>query len=506
VKLTINVQVFEAGAKSIFFQFTPDGGGTSSVLYANLTPAGNPSCSGKNCVLTTALRAGTYGALVRTYDGPLVKGKPSGKRLSQDLDVPASTLKGAPPMNLALSGGLKSAEFLPKPGTVFAGSQKAGYTSPKCFAEQQIRVFGLTTSGYLVIGAGAPKPSLTSDSPNLVIALKQKGGNTFTVDQQGVPIANGVAHFTAKLTPKGKPSKTAIVKLTLGGNVCGVAVSWQVPSTSSGPMGLAADSNGLFWFTEFTGNKIGNVTTNGAFTEHGGTSANAGPNGMTLGPDGALWFNETNHNAIGRITTAGVVTENPVPTASAAPAFGITVGPDNAIWFTETGANKIGTITTAGVFHEYPIPTASSSPLGITTGPDGNLWFTENATAKIGKMTTSGAVNEYPVDFGSTGIVTGPDNALWFADTGGKEIGRLSIAGASTYYAIPYGGTPYDITVGPDGALWFTESNAAKIGRITTAGTISTYGLYSNASRIRAASDGTLWMTETSSGAVARMY
>ena len=38
--------------------------------------------------------------------------------------------------------------------------------------------------------------------------------------------------------------------------------------------------------------------------------------GIAAGPDGALWFTEWSANRIGRITTAGAVTEYPVPTAN----------------------------------------------------------------------------------------------------------------------------------------------------------------------------------------------
>jgi hypothetical protein len=52
-----------------------------------------------------------------------------------------------------------------------------------------------------------------------------------------------------------------------------------------------------------------------AITEFPVPSASSEPIGITTGPDGALWFNEYSGNKIGRITTAGVVTEFSTPTA-----------------------------------------------------------------------------------------------------------------------------------------------------------------------------------------------
>src|SRR5947199_7105244 len=80
------------------------------------------------------------------------------------------------------------------------------------------------------------------------------------------------------------------------------------------------------------------------------TSASV-PTEIVVGPDGALWFTEFSGNKIGRVTTAGVFTEFTVPTASSQPR-GIVSGPDGALWFVEGAGNKVGRLTTAGTFSE----------------------------------------------------------------------------------------------------------------------------------------------------------
>src|SRR5262245_25965095 len=52
------------------------------------------------------------------------------------------------------------------------------------------------------------------------------------------------------------------------------------------------------------------------------------PRGITYGPDGAYWFTEFNGNRIGRIATNGVIKEFSIPTANSQP-FDIVTGPDN---------------------------------------------------------------------------------------------------------------------------------------------------------------------------------
>jgi streptogramin lyase len=113
-------------------------------------------------------------------------------------------------------------------------------------------------------------------------------------------------------------------------------------------------------------------------------TANNSPQGIAAGPDGVLWFTEEFGNKIGRVTTGGTFTEFPVPTATSFP-FGIAAGPDGAMWFTELTGNKIGRITTAGAITQSPIPTSGSCPEGIAAGPDGALWFTEYCANKIGR-------------------------------------------------------------------------------------------------------------------------
>jgi virginiamycin B lyase len=192
-----------------------------------------------------------------------------------------------------------------------------------------------------------------------------------------------------------------------------------------------------------------------SITEYPIPTSASGPNGIAAGPDGALWFTESNANKIGRITTAGVITEFGIPTPSSFPIY-ITAGPDGALWFAENNGNKIGRITTAGAVTEYPIPTSRSSPGTIAAGPDGALWFTEGGSfniqtgavpGKIGRITTAGAVTaEYPLPAVSgpaaaaISIATGPDGALWFGANSVNNlitsINRITTSGTVTPYAL----------------------------------------------------------------------
>jgi streptogramin lyase len=257
---------------------------------------------------------------------------------------------------------------------------------------------------------------------------------------------------------------------------------YSIPTTASGPNGIAAGPDGALWFTESNANKIGRITTSGTITEFGIPTPSSGPFYIAAGPDGALWFSENSGNKIGRITTSGTITEFGIPTSASEPA-GIAAGPDGALWFTEgfqyvssmnpgitAGGNKIGRIATSGAITEFPVPTASSNPVGIAAGPDGALWFAENGSfhiqrgtvpGKIGRITTAGVVTEYPLPpqagpvAGPIGIAAGPDGALWFgaaSATGNvllSSIDRITTSGMVTPYSVV--GLPEDIAAGAEG-------------------------------------------------------
>jgi streptogramin lyase len=229
----------------------------------------------------------------------------------------------------------------------------------------------------------------------------------------------------------------------------------------------------------------------GAITEHAIPTPASQPVSVVAGPDGALWFTEFAGDKIGRITTEGSIGEYPIPTPGAQPDD-MTLGPDANLWFAETAGNKIGRITRAGAISEFDGLAPGSQPTAVAAGPDGDIWFTERAlarpTGKIGRMTAAGVlVAEYAA--GITGhplvIAAGPDGKLWFTESPGNKIGRIDPAtGAVDEYAVPTPlSAPWEIAAGPDGNLWFTERLGNKIGRIAPDGVITEFPVPTPASQ-----------------------
>src|SRR5947207_6651225 len=86
-----------------------------------------------------------------------------------------------------------------------------------------------------------------------------------------------------------------------------VIVEYPVPTAAASAHAITLGPDGNLWFTETIGNKIGQITPDGAITEYSLPTPNSGPGAIIQGPDGNLWFtaNGNGSGGIGKITTGG---------------------------------------------------------------------------------------------------------------------------------------------------------------------------------------------------------
>ena len=284
-------------------------------------------------------------------------------------------------------------------------------------------------------------------------------------------------------------------------------------------VGLASGPDGNIWFTDqFTG-VVGHINTSGGSLKQFHLPAGSFPQGLTAGPDGNLWFVDQKKNGlftVGRITPLGVIKEFLVGTkAGPFQPFNfalaqIAPGPDGNLWFTNpqasaTVGNFVGKITTAGAVATF---TTLDTPLAVVAGPDGNVWATE--FGNVAKITTTGVETEFPLTFGGTsGIVLGPDGDLWFPEA--FTIAKITTAGTltefptSTFTAF---NLPMDIASGPDGNLWFTGMLSSNIGKVSTAGALLNTFALNNGSTPRRSTlgpDGAVWFTDSLENRIGRI-
>ena len=289
----------------------------------------------------------------------------------------------------------------------------------------------------------------------------------------------------------------------------GDIVEYPVPTGFSSPIGITAGPDANLWFTESSGNKIGQITPSGVITEFPVPTAGAQPHSIVTGPDGNLWLTETAGNKIGRLTPSGGWAEFNVPTANSLPTA-IATGADGNLWFVEFNANKIGKITPAGIFTEYFV-LGSPQLEGITAGPDGNVWFANRTGGAIDSITPTGSIHAIsaPAGFGPNQITTGPDGNLWYTNTGANDIAKTAPTSFSTAYTLPAAdGNLAGIATGPDGDMWVTSQAGNHVDRVTTSGAVTQYPIptaTSGPAGITTGPDNNIWFVETSANKIGRL-
>lgn len=492
-------------------------GPTAVATTAPLTPT-SQGCSsglaGTFCTLTIPnLAPGSYSGSISTWDAT----GGTGNELSADQNVSFKITTGqSNVIGITLGGIPTSAIIVPDSSSSLTGSVSAGFTLSKCGSDA-VSVYGLDADKNIILGAGAPVPSLQSDTPaSLAVSTPRPSSpNAFTIVRPSPPpAAASTVHLTATVTPDNDsgadPVSTSAIAMTFNHDICGVVTEFSTGITSGAEVyGIEAGSDGNLWFTELSGGRIARITTSGTVTEYSaGLGNGAEPYQITSGPDGNLWFTACDSGpAVGKITTNGTITEYTSGITGA--TNGIASGPDGNVWFTEPAAGQIGMITTSGTATEYSAGiTSGSRPFGITAGPDGNLWFTE-VDGGIGRIATQGtAATEFSsgITQGAQGITTGSDGNLWFAEQTAK-IGKITTSDPTITEYTPGVSPEGAITSGPDGNLWITTGDG--LARITTGGAVTSFtaGITYNAGTlfITTGPDGNLWFTEDGIDRIGRM-
>ena len=288
-------------------------------------------------------------------------------------------------------------------------------------------------------------------------------------------------------------------------------IEWSIPTASSQPTNLVADSSGTVWFTEMAGNKIGRISQNGVIQEFEVPTAGSQPWGIVVDPGGRIWFTEYAGNKIGNMTPGGVFGQDNIPTADSRPT-GLALDGAGNLWFAESNGNKIGKFNISNSqFEEFSVPTANSQPWGVAVDASGNVWFTERAGNKIGRLSAGGQFAEYQVPTagsGPAGIAVDGSGNVWFAEYDGGKIGMMTPTGQFTEVSLSVQGEkPTWIAVDRAGGVWFVGSGANSFGRIFNGGVVE-YGLpTASAAPFGIAVDGlgNVWIAEQSANKIAKV-
>jgi len=272
----------------------------------------------------------------------------------------------------------------------------------------------------------------------------------------------------ARLTPQNESS------VSLRSSMMKVTGAYFVPSFGCVDVfGLAEGPGKKMWFTEFEGNAIGSITTDGTVSVYP-SGSNSQPNGIVARRK-TVWAGGFGGSMF-KSTAKGSLTSFPI---AGAHIGSVVVGPDKNVWFSDYGNAKLGRITKTGAITEFPL-NAGAYPGSIAVGPDKNFWITEKRS--FVKMSVGGAVlkvyngnKKLTPNESLNSIVAAPDGNLYFTEsaddnTTPDKIGRITTKGKiAEIGTLPVSAYPDRMTVGKDGNVYFAIHDMQAVGEINLA-------------------------------------
>lgn len=267
--------------------------------------------------------------------------------------------------------------------------------------------------------------------------------------------------------------------------------NFNEPDGYSSPLFVAVDVDGDVWFTQPTGDAIGEFDPQEGTWNQWSLKKGSSPFDLTFDTNGNLWFTEFASNEIGFFNpSTHTVVENPIPTPDSNP-YGITVNPQGTIWFSENaiGVDQIGsyTPTRSGTIKITEHAAGAIRPHLIAADRAGNLWYSGGFGGNIGEFNPrSGNSTNFTAFLGScltppnctgthiSGIYVDNKGHVWFTDSLSQRVGYIiPSTGQVVARTIPASNThPYDgLIVDGSDRVWFTEEYGLTIA-MWPAGTV----------------------------------
>ncbi len=393
--------------------------------------------------------------------------------------------------------------------TIFAGNGIAGYTGDG----------GAATSSSLWY-----PESVAADSAGNVYIADENNNAIRKVDTNGVITTfagTGVFQFTADGTaaagsPIESPRQLAIgpgntlyyventyyVRMIDGNGVLHtIAGNGTQGNTADGARaagasfndinGLTVDSQGNVYLSEFSGNRVRRVNTQGivstvtgngssTFTGDGGPATGAtvwGPWGLALDSKGDLFIGDSNNKRVRMVNAAGIITTvagtggfgfsgDAGPAASAVLGFpdGVAVDSSGNVFFADGPNLRIRRFTVGGNI--------------ATVAGDGLYRYTPNG-APFSQLYLLGAFGVAFDNSGNTIIADTNANALRLIQTNGQASLLAGISpngghtpdGAASSALLDF---PTAVTVTKDGSIYFVEQGSHLVRKITPSGSLVT--------------------------------
>jgi len=209
------------------------------------------------------------------------------------------------------------------------------------------------------------------------------------------PATREIEEFQDPTLPDGKRTTSHTIRVDASGNVWtsgGPAILKFDPKTATfqhfdlgGTYGNAMGLNGDQWFTSFrAGGPIGRVSPDGVLTKFQ-PPTDGKPQRLEVDTDGIVYFTERQGNKIGRLDPkTGTFKEFDLPGPEASP-YAIGIDGDHMVWYSSHEQDTLGRLDPkTGEVVEYPYPHSEISMREFFRDSKGRMWYASSTNNKVG--------------------------------------------------------------------------------------------------------------------------
>lgn len=162
----------------------------------------------------------------------------------------------------------------------------------------------------------------------------------------------------------------------------------EVPSS----YGITVDKEGNIWFCVLQRDgRIGRVDTKTEKVTQWSPPTQGMPQRLQITDDGVVWFGERMGNKLGRFDSqTETFKEYDLPGPSASP-YALGIDPQGDIWYSSTDQDTIGRLNPAtGQVIEYPFPHSENMSREFFFDAQGRMWFASPMNNKVGYLYLAG--------------------------------------------------------------------------------------------------------------------
>ncbi|KUL55364.1 hypothetical protein ADL22_00230 [Streptomyces sp. NRRL F-4489] len=298
---------------------------------------------------------------------------------------------------------------------------------------------------------------------------------------------------TAPEAAEGDENSTPQISTVLGTGQAGFTGDNgpAVAAQSKSPYGIAVDSTGTVYFSDYGNHRVRKITTDGKVSTVAGNGS-AGPRGdngpaasaqlnypreVAVDSEGAVYIADDQNHRVRKVTPDGKISTvagtgtagfsgdgGPATAARLNRPFGVAVDSTGALYIAEYGNHRVRKVTADGNISTVAGTTSAGSngdggpavsaqlnrPYGVAVDGAGVLYITEDGSHRVRKVTADGTIC----------TVAGTGTAGFSGDGGPAASAQLNRALA--------------VVVDSTGVLYIAEYNNHRVRKVTADGTIST--------------------------------